>query len=68
MAYIKYREGYMAVIGFGSESSSSWNASKGVLKQVQPVIPTPYMFWDEHDTSLILPLAMVFSVAWSLEM
>ncbi|KAF8324070.1 hypothetical protein DL93DRAFT_2043022, partial [Clavulina sp. PMI_390] len=74
MAVIKYREGYSAVVFFGSKSSCSSTPSMSPpsmpLCPFSPplhFIPTPYQLWTPQDLSLILPLEMIFSVAWSLE-
>ncbi|KAF8342660.1 uncharacterized protein EI90DRAFT_773222 [Cantharellus anzutake] len=31
------------------------------------VIPKPYFFWTEQDMKLLIPLNMIFAVAWGLE-
>ncbi|TFK64004.1 hypothetical protein BDN72DRAFT_289768 [Pluteus cervinus] len=32
------------------------------------IIPKPYQLWDETSKSAILPLLLIFSIAWGLEM
>lgn len=69
MAVVKYREGYSQIIGFGSEPTLLHTSRQSLtLRGIFPVIPTPYELWSPEDLRLMTPLAMIFSVAWSLEM
>jgi hypothetical protein len=73
MMVLKYREGYMEFPGFGGEPMPQSHFAEVCNPDVRPlmsisVIPKPYFFWTEQDMKLLIPLNMVFAVAWGLEM
>lgn len=66
-AWMKYKEGYTKVLGFGCTQHSGFKVGSR-LTICNADIPTPYVFWPQAYQDSIFPLMLVFSFAWSLEM
>ena len=69
-AVIKYQEGYVDLSGYGSTLCSVFLHPRAecTIYVPLPVIARPWQLWTQTHKSFILPLYLLFTVAWSLEM
>ena len=66
-AVIKYQEGYTDLPGYGSALYNPCVDGQ-LAHDFHSVMAKPWQLWTQTHKSFILPLYLLFAVAWSLEM